>query len=273
MTDFNYEREILKQKELINELLWTPPPNADAFAQLLFKVCNIDEIYTQVGDGVDYGFIEDRIGHVLYIFFEPSDGLDDWRNNFSYWRKPYKDMEMPYRVHGGFLKCWKTIDKVVIDKVMERRGTGAYMWDKVIVVGYSHGGALAALCHEAVWFHREDLRNKCGALQGYGFEAPRIYAGWKMNRELAKRWAAFTVYRNKNDVVTHLPPIVMGFRHVGNIKWMGRHNKCGPIDAHRRAWVRKGLGEDIDVEKELEIENALTAEKKARKRACKKKKS
>jgi hypothetical protein len=54
-----------------------------------------------------------------------------------------------------------------------------------VVVGYSHGGALAAFCHECVWFHRPDLREK--GLLGYGFEAPRIYAGFKVKKELAQR--------------------------------------------------------------------------------------
>ena len=39
----------------------------------LFKMCNQDEIYTQIGDGVDYAFIEDPGTATLHIFFEPSD--------------------------------------------------------------------------------------------------------------------------------------------------------------------------------------------------------
>ena len=73
----------------------------------LFNICNKKSIYTTVGDEVDYAFLED--GRTLYIFFEPSQDDEDWRANFAYWRKPYKDMEISYRVHGGFLKCWKMV--------------------------------------------------------------------------------------------------------------------------------------------------------------------
>lgn len=230
----------------------------------LFKMCNQDEIYTQIGDGVDYAFVEDPGTATLYIFFEPSDGLDDWRNNFSYWRRPYKDMEVSYRVHGGFLKCWKTVEKIVIAKILEEdpMEVGSYRWRKVVVVGYSHGGALAALCHECVWFHRGDLRERDGLI-GYGFEAPRVYAGLWIKKELKARWKNFTVVRNKNDLVTHMPPLCFFFRHVGALEKIGKRSKCGPIAAHYRTWVRVGLGEKIDdIEAELAKEKAWSKAKK-----------
>ena len=103
---------------------------------------------------------------------------------------------------------------------MEKDEEGNYKWARIVVVGYSHGGALAALCHECVWYNREDLREG-DALLGFGFEAPRIYAGWRMPKALKERWKNFTVYRNKNDIVTHLPPVLFGFRHVGKMKKIG----------------------------------------------------
>ena len=230
----------------------------------LFKMCNKDKIYTQVGDGVDYGFIEDSGEGILYIFFEPSDGLDDWRNNFSYWRRPYKDMEISYRVHGGFLKCWKTVEDIIINKILEEdpMENGSYRWRRIVVVGYSHGGALAALCHECVWFHRGDLRQGDHIL-GYGFEAPRIYAGWRLPQKLKERWRTFKVYRNKNDIVTHMPPVCFFFRHVGEIVKIGAESACGPIEAHYRTWVRVGLGEKIEnIAAELKREKEWSKQKK-----------
>lgn len=241
----------------------------------LFNLCNQDSIYTQIGDGVDYAFIEDPREATLYIFFEPSDGIEDWRNNFAFARKPYKDMEIPYKVHGGFLKCWKTVEDIVIKKILEEdpMEAGSYRWRKVVIVGYSHGGALAALCHECVWFHRGDLRN--GRILGYGFEAPRIFGGWRIPPALKERWEGFTVYRNKNDIVTHLPPILFGFRHVGNLKQLGAHSECGPISAHSRTWVRVGLGIKYDdvkaaLKKELQGNKKKKLEKRMKKLACEK---
>ena len=52
---------------------------------------------------------------------------------------------------------------------------------------------------------------------GYGFEAPRIYAGYKVKKELQERWATFFVIRCGKDIVTHCPPSFFGYTHVGEI--------------------------------------------------------
>ena len=148
-------------------------------------------------------------------------------------------MEIPYFVHGGFLKCWKAVEDIVIEKIKEKGANGAYKWNRVIVVGYSHGAALAALCHECVWFHREDLR--IFGLQGVGFDGPRIYAGFKVRRAIAERWEHFTMYRNCNDIVTHLPPVLFGFRHVGNLIEIRSDKWVNCFKAHYQSEIRKSL--------------------------------
>ena len=201
----------------------------------LFLICNSGNNYTTVSDGaheVDYKFIEEN--NILYIFFEPSDGAIDWRINFTYWRKPYKDMEISYRVHGGFLDSWKLVSNVIIEKVKDAR------WKKIVIVGYSHGAALAALCHEAVWYHRPDLRAK--GLVGYGFDGPRVYAGFKVKKELKERWRTFTMFRNWCDIVTHVPFVFMGFRHVGTLERIrSTGGNPGLIGSHLPENVLSGL--------------------------------
>ena len=213
----------------------------------LFDICNNRRDYTTVKVTkkkferyeVDYKFQEE--GDTLYIFFEPSDGRIDWRVNFSYWRKPYKDMEINYRVHGGFLESWKLIEDIIIEKVTEKAPDGAYRWRKVVIAGYSHGGALAALCHEGVWFHREDLREKEGALVGISFDGPRMFAGLKIPKELKERWRNFYVFRNHSDIVTHLPPVIFFFRHVGDKVMIGAGDNPGLIKAHYPGCIRDSL--------------------------------
>lgn len=252
---------ICKHEELMLEHLMDVLPETEEELRLLFKICSINGIYERKGDNVDYAFIENKQCGILYIFFEPSDSKADWRNNFAFARRPYNDMEIEYKVHGGFLKCWKTIDDLVIEKITEKGANGQYKWNNVVVVGYSHGGALAALCHECVWFHRPDLRAG-NALRGYGFEAPRVFGGLWIPAALRERWRTFKVYRNKNDLVTHMPPILFGFRHVGEIVKIGKDSKCGPIGAHYRTWVRIGLGEKIkDVEAEIKRERERSKNK------------
>lgn len=192
----------------------------------LFYTCAFSE-YKEAGDDVNYLFIEE--GKQLYIYFQGSNSISDWVRNFLFKKRPYKDMKIPYRVHRGFLAAWKEVEDIIIAKITEKKDD-EYRWKAITVVGYSHGGALAAFCHECVWFHRPDLREGC--LLGYGFEAPKIYGGFKVKKELRERWATFTVVRNKNDIVPTMPPFIFGYCHVGNYLKIGQHNKRQCIKNH-----------------------------------------
>ena len=187
----------------------------------LFHRCAFDVEYQQVGDSVNYAFEEDIMTHTLYIYFQGSNSISDWVRNFMFPAKPYKDMDIPYRVHRGFLAAWKTVEDIIIAKINEKEpGLLCNQWRHIVIVGYSHGGALAGFCHECVWFHRPDLRRE--GLEGYGFEAPRFYAGWKVKECLKQRWEHFTIIRNKNDIVTHCPPAIFGFCHVNKVTKIGK---------------------------------------------------
>lgn len=184
----------------------------------LFYECAYGSGWQTAGHDVNYKFIEDK--DKLYIHFQGSSSTTDWIRNFLFGKKPYKDMEIPYRVHRGFLAAWKEVEDIIIAKITEKElpeesPENRYKWQHIIIVGYSHGGALAAFCHECVWFWRPDLRES--GLEGYGFEAPRIYAGFRVKKALKERWANFTVIRNNCDIVTHCPPAIFGYCHVGKI--------------------------------------------------------
>lgn len=216
----------------------------------LFDNCNSRVQYTTAEREVDYAFVEGA-NDVLYIYFEPSDGRTDWIVNFSFPRKPYKDMNIPYRVHGGFLENWKVVEDTVIARVTEKNAAGDFRWKRVVIIGYSHGGALAALCHECVWFHREDLRD-CG-LGGISFDGPRVYGGLYVPAALKERWAHFYVIRNHRDIVTHLPPVVLFFRHVGAILPIGAGEDPGLIKAHYPSEIRESLQEFEKTEEGLKV--------------------
>ena len=214
----------------------------------IFDLCNRGIKYEEVGDMVNYAF-EERPDGVLYIYFEPSNGKRDWINNFDFWKldkeplAPYKDMEVEYQVHGGFLKCWKQVEDIIIEKIKEGAAgypEGAYKWQTIVVVGYSHGAALAAFAHECCWYHRADIRDR---IWGIGFDGPRIYAGYWVKRKLKKRWAQFYMFRNGKDIVTHVPPIWFGFRHIGKMIKIGKKQKVNAIDAHRPQNIKLSLRE------------------------------
>lgn len=185
--------------------------------------------YTTVENNGDYAI--ERDGNTLYLMFEWSDGAEDWLSNFNFPSTPYKDMEVEWKCHRGFLKVWKSIKPYIEESIMDMSV------EKIIIIGYSHGAAIAALAHEYVWFNRPDLRDD--NLEGYGFGAPRCYCGFKIRDELKERWKNFYVIRNCHDIVTHVPPVIFGFRHVGNMVAIGngtyevRKRKLKCIDAHR----------------------------------------
>ena len=180
----------------------------------LFHACAYDIQYKQAGDSVNYAFAED--GSTLFIYFQGSNSISDWWRNFMFPKKPYKDMEIEYRVHRGFLAAWKEVEDIIIGKIREfDYKKGEYKWQEIYIIGYSHGAALAGLCHECVWFYRKDLRRS--RLHGYGFEAPRFYGGFAVKEVLEQRWESFTVIRCNNDIVTHCPPTIFRFCHVGKM--------------------------------------------------------
>ena len=178
----------------------------------LFALCESGVHYETAGHDVNYAFKEE--GSTLYIFFQGSSGAVDWFRNFFFFptsKKPYRDMDEPYKVHSGFLAAWKEVEDIIINKVTEKEGNG-FKWKHITVVGYSHGGSLTFFTTECVWYWRPDLRD--GGFESYAFESPRVFHGWHIPKRLKCRWANMTVIRTGRDLVTHLPPHLFRFRHV-----------------------------------------------------------
>lgn len=168
-------------------------------------------------------FFSEMRGNVLYIFFEHSNGIVDWKNNFDFPSKAYRDMENKWFVHRGFLRVWKSARDCLKGPICNKRVRG------IVIVGYSHGAALALLCHEFCVFHRADIAHN---IFGYGFGCPRVVHGC-LHKNICERFKHFYVIRNCRDIVTHLPPTLFGFRHVGNIIHIGKDADLGPVNSHR----------------------------------------
>ena len=189
----------------------------DRFIEVLrMKYIHLDE--EDASFAYRYG-THDIIGKSLNIYFEKSNGATDWKNNLDFPAKPYRDMADKWYAHRGFLKVWKAIEPHLKDAIMNPEVRCIYIY------GYSHGAAIALLCHEYCRYHRPDI-----IVYGYGFGAPRVIWGFP-NERVKKRFEGFTVVRNKKDIVTHLPPAIFGFKHY-NVKTIG-DGSYNSIDAHR----------------------------------------
>ena len=186
------------------------------------KILNAKYIHTE--NGVDYALILN--GEILYILFECSDGFDDWVKNFRFIANPYKQMSKTWRCHNGFAKAYSSVKDDIMAYVKEFISN--YKIKKIIVAGYSHGAALAVLC-------TEDMEYSFGGLcdiQGIGFGTPRVLWGI-VPKEVKKRLNGFIAGRNIDDIVTHVPPKILGFRDAGKIVKIGSKGKYSRIDAHR----------------------------------------
>lgn len=186
----------------------------------LFSGCLKAEYIHTENDG-DYACEYSR--GKLTLYFQWSNSKMDWLNNFCFFVKPYKDMGEKWYCHRGYLRVWKSIEPH-IKKVFELYNS---MITSVDIVGYSHGGAIATLAHEWVWYNFPNLRS---CLTGYGFGTPRVFFG-RLKPSLKKRWASFHPVRNSRDIVTHCPFAFLGFRHVNKLIKIGG-KKYPPIKSH-----------------------------------------
>ncbi len=201
---------------------------------VLFELC-LKSTYRHTEEGGDYAFL--RSGQTLYLLFEWSRGREDWKNNFDFPAVSYDETGRKWLCHRGFLKVFKAIVPHIEATV---KTTDA---DRMIVVGYSHGAALAALAHEYIWYHRPDMREE---LYGYGFGCPRCIWMPCFFPGIKKRWEHFLTIRNGNDLVTHLPPAFLGYSHVNKLLKIGRQSKYGMINAHRPENYMSSLKSVVD---------------------------
>lgn len=194
----------------------------------LFKEC-LNTKYVAAGCCANYAVRQS--GGTLYIFFEKSVGTNDWKNNFSFSAKRYEGLF----VHSGFLSVWEKILPQIKEHIFDQS------IKSIIVTGYSHGAAIALLCHLFLQKHRPDIKS---SVQSYGFGCPRVLFG--LSRKKAKQYFKnFTVVRNIDDIVTHLPPAIFGYFHVGNMLKIGKKGTYSRVDAHREANILKELQKNI----------------------------
>lgn len=197
-----------------------------------FRALNEGE-YQDCGCGVSYRYFISERGSLL-IELQGSDGWKDWVRNF--WFKKEKDTinGMSYLCHGGFLGSWKFhLEKALSPKIKDGK------INTIMIAGYSHGAALAGIVCAHARAMRPDLAKE-GRVFAVCFEAPRFYAGGLIRGARKRLFAGVNVIRNGLDIVTHLPPRLFGFRHVGQLANINK-SFLRPIKAHTPDGVLQSL--------------------------------
>lgn len=173
----------------------------------LFYKCAYREYYKQIGDSVNYAFDEDTSTKTLSIYFQGSNSISDWVRNFLF----TKDCYGLFKAHKGFLMAYREARNLILDKVYEQDDKGDYKWLKINIIGYSHGGALCQLALQDIYYHRPDIKD---CILGYAFETPRAL---KVKKQFRFFWNNLITIRNNNDLITHLPPKIVGYTDLGTM--------------------------------------------------------
>lgn len=163
----------------------------------LFYECAYVGDYQTVRHDVNYKFVIDD--DCLYIYFQGSNSITDWVRNFMFKEVAFET----FKVHRGFYNAYMEVRNIILDKVYSKE------WKEVVVVGYSHGGALCTLATQDIRYHFPNIK-----LYGYAFESPRCVS---VNKKQKEMWKDLTVIRDGCDIVTHLPPMIFGYSNVGTM--------------------------------------------------------
>ncbi len=141
-----------------------------------------------------------RMGNTRHILYEWSRGATDWRHNLAWLPVKVSLGGHTVSVHRGIYKTYAALRERVLASLSDSRIT------RVLIAGYSHGAALAALTFADLYERRSSF-----LCAGYGFGAPRIHIG----ADADLLFQGFITVRCGKDIVTHLPPAALGYRHAG----------------------------------------------------------
>ena len=179
----------------------------------LFSLIHTREGYRHIGKQLSYKDFIDHENYRIFICFQGSNGLSDWLHNLLAIptnMEPYRGCG--WRVHKGFARVWRSGNDTVIREARElwekfqfsAPDNGPY---KLIFCGFSHGAALAQLAAEDYNYrHKKTCRCIC-------FGSPKLAWGAMAPSHLHSS-IYLTNWINRADVITTLPLLRWGYRHV-----------------------------------------------------------
>ena len=129
------------------------------------------------------------------LFIQGSKSKEDWKHNFDTYADVYCASDIEIKAHKGFRDMWLSI-KPEIEKL-----------EFDTIFGHSLGGALALFAHEN-YHHRFGVQPMT-----YAIGCPRVF--YKPSWRLKERMKNVIRIKHRFDIVTFVPLLIMGFRHVG----------------------------------------------------------
>jgi triacylglycerol lipase len=178
--------------------------------------------------GFSNGKFFDRGGSQAYWFQSENDSVvvfrgteaDDWNDIKADADAVAALAETVGKVHRGFKR---EVDAIwpLIEKELETNTKPIWF------CGHSLGGALATICSGRCVLSY--LKMEPAGL--YTFGSPRVGCKRYVNHVPLRhyRWV------NNNDIVTRVPPVLLGYRHSGTEQYLDRHGRLRNITGWRRA--------------------------------------
>ena len=144
--------------------------------------------------------------------FRGTDEFKDWGDNFTAIK--FKVSNLDAEFHKGFYQHFEKIWQRLEDIHKDRREENPL---PLFFTGHSLGGALATIA-TAQWVLDGDRQ----FISTYTFGQPRAVT-LKLAGTLAPMCGnRFFRFHNNNDIVTRVPPRVMGFSHMGQIAYIDK---------------------------------------------------
>ena len=143
----------------------------------------------------------------VYLAIQGSIQKEDWLANFDFVAIPYRKMPVVWFCHRGFIKTWKAAREQIIADVLP-----LLPGKRLVILGYSHGAAIATLAHEDFIFLGYDPET-------WVFGSPRVL--WMPVKLIKDRFSKLHNIQNRGDIVTMVPFGAMGFCHVGEVVHVG----------------------------------------------------
>jgi hypothetical protein len=142
--------------------------------------------------------------------------------------KKSKKYDKHPKVHLGFYQSIRSVLPYIISTIEDN------LPNKIFIAGHSLGGALAILAAYGIHWKIPNQEN----ILTYGIAAPRVGDKLfknKMEQMQRNRNSATIHLRHSKDIVPTLPPVMMGYRHVGKGVNIGLLSRYDPIN-YAKSW-------------------------------------
>ena len=163
-------------------------------------------LYQVFGDNNLFGGLEreDATG-TGFVVFRGTQTIADWAENASFLVSQFKEVAGAPAVHLGFHRVYQLVRKSLTSQLASLNF--AVGLNRVVVTGHSLGGAVASLCALDLASHGVLPNVECCT-----FASPRAF--FLSSRSFDTAVPRSLRVANPLDIVTEVPPIVLGYVHV-----------------------------------------------------------